>query len=86
VTMTTAQITVTTAVTLLCAPDDMSQRVTIHNNEASQQIFLGDSGVATSTGIHLDGKEERQITLNPGEGLWGIASGSSSVSVMIQRM
>jgi hypothetical protein len=84
--MTTAQITVTTAVTLLCAPDDMSQRVTIHNNEASQQIFLGDSGVSTSTGIHLDGKEERQITLNPGEGLWGIASGSNSVSVMIQRM
>ena len=85
-TMTTAQISVTAAATLLCAPDDMSQRVTVHNNESSQQVFIGDSGVTTSTGVHLDGKEERQITLNPGEGLWGISANTNSVSVMIQRM
>ena len=85
-TLTTAQISVTTAATLLYSPDDMSQRVTVHNNEASQQVFLGDSGVTTSTGIHLDGKGERQITLNPGGGLWGIAANTNSVSVMIQRM
>lgn len=84
--MTTAQISVTTSPTLLCAPDDMAQRVTIHNNEASQQVFLGDSGVTTSTGVHLDGKEERQITLNPGEGLWGISANTNAVGVMIQRM
>jgi hypothetical protein len=42
--------------------------------------------VTTSNGIHLDGKEERSITLNPGEVLYGIASGSHSVSVMIQTM
>ena len=85
-TLSTAQISVTTSPTLLCAPDDMSQRVTIHNNEASQQIFIGASDVTTSTGVHLDGKEERQITLNPGEGLWGISANTNSVSVMIQRM
>ena len=64
----------------------MSQRVTIHNNENSQQVFIGDSGVTTSTGIHLDGKEERQITLNPGEGLWAISANTGSVGVMIQKM
>jgi hypothetical protein len=85
-TMTTAQISVTTSPTLLCAANAMSQRVTVHNNETSQQIFLGDSSVTTSTGIHLDGKEERQIILNPGEGLWGIAANTNSVGVMIQRM
>ena len=85
-TMTTAQISVTTAATLLCAANAMAQRVTIHNNEASQQVFIGDSGVTTSTGIHLDGKEERQTTLNPGEGLWGISANTNSVGVMIQRM
>lgn len=85
-TLSTAQISVTTSPTLLCAPDDMSQRVTVHNNEASQQVFIGASDVTTSTGIHLDGKEERQIILNPGEGLWGIAANTSSVGVMIQRM
>ena len=85
-TLSTAHISVTTSPTLLCAPDDMSQRVTIHNNESSQQVFIGDSDVTTSTGVHLDGKEERQITLNPGEGLWGISANTNSVSVMIQRM
>lgn len=85
-TLTTAQISVTTAATLLCAANAMSQRVTVHNNEASQQVFIGDSGVTTSTGIHLDGKEERQIILNPGEGLWGVSANTNSVSVMIQKM
>ena len=85
-TMTTAQISVTTAATLLCAANAQSQRVTVHNNESSQQVFIGASDVTTSTGVHLDGKEERQITLNPGEGLWGISANTNSVSVMIQRM
>ena len=85
-TLSTAQISVTTSPTLLCAANAMSQRVTIHNNENSQQVFIGDSGVTTSTGVHLDGKEERQITLNPGEGLWAISANTGSVSVMIQKM
>jgi len=86
VTMTTAQISVTTAATLLCAANSMSQRVTVHNNENSQQVFIGDSGVTTSNGIHLAGKVSRQIILNPGEGLWGVSSNTNSVSVMIQKM
>ena len=85
-TMTTAQVSVTTTATLLCAANAMSQRVTVHNNENSQQIFLGNSDVTTSTGIHLDGKEERQIILNPGEGLWGVSANTNAVSVMIQKM
>ena len=85
-TLSTAQISVTTSPTLLCAANAMSQRVTIHNNEASQQVFIGDSGVTTSTGVHLDGKDERQITLNPGEGLWAISANTNSVGVMIQKM
>ena len=84
-TLTTAQISVTTAATLLCAANAQSQRVTVHNNENSQQVFIGASDVTTSTGVHLDGKEERQITLNPGESLYGIAGGSYVVSVMIQK-
>jgi len=84
--MTTTQVSVTTTATLLCAANSMSQRVTVHNNENSQQVFIGDSGVTTSTGIHLDGKQERQITLNPGEGLWGVSANTNSVGVMIQKM
>jgi len=83
-TVTTAQFSIGTTATRIVAPDDMAQRVTVHNNESGQQVYLGCEAVTTSTGIHLDGKEERQITLNPGESLWAISAGSYSVSVMIQ--
>jgi hypothetical protein len=83
-TISTAQYTIGTAIVQIVPPDDMPQRVTIHNDDSSQQIFLGNQTVTTSTGIHLDGKEERSITLNPGETLFAIASGNRTISVMIQ--
>ena len=83
-TLSTAQFTIGTAATQIVAPDDMAQRVIVHNNDSAQQIFLGNASVTTSTGIHLDGKEEREITLNPGESLFAISSGSYSISVMVQ--
>lgn len=83
-TLTTAHYTVGTAAIQIVPPDNMPQRVTIHNNDNAQQVFLGNASVGTATGIHLDGKEERQITLNPGESLFAISGGSFSISVMIQ--
>lgn len=85
-TISTAHITIGTTRVVIASASQMSQRVTIHNNESNQQVFLGGSDVTTSNGIHLDGKEERSIALNPGEVLYGIAGGSYSVSVMIQTM
>jgi hypothetical protein len=84
VTLSTAQYTIGTAVVQIVPPDDMAQRVTIHNNDSSQQVFIGNSGVTTSNGMHLDGKEERQITLNLGESLFAVSAGSHQISVMIQ--
>ena len=84
-TIATAQYTLGTARIMIAGPDDMAQRVTVHNNESAQQVFLGGSDVTTSNGIHLDGKQERQITLNPGEALYGVSTGSHAISVMIQK-
>jgi hypothetical protein len=84
VTLTTSQITVGTSAVLLADPDQVAQRVVIHNNDSAQQIFVGNSGVTTSNGFHIDGKEEREFILNPGEALYGVASNSYVVSVMIQ--
>jgi len=83
-TLTTAQYTVGTAAVQIVPPDDMPQRVTVHNNDNAQQVYLGNASVGTATGVHLDGKEERQITLNPGESLFAISAGSHQISVMIQ--
>lgn len=83
-TLTTAHYTVGTAAIQIVPPDDMPQRVTIHNNDSSREVFLGNATVGTATGIYLDGKEERQITLNPGESLFAISTAPHSISVMIQ--
>ena len=82
--ITTAQYTIGTAVTLIAPADDMVQRVLIHNNDSALQVFLGGASVTTSNGVHLDGKEEREITLNPGEALYAVAAADRSISVMIQ--
>ena len=84
-TIATAQYTLGTARIMIAGPDDSAQRVTVHNSESGQQVFLGGSDVTTSNGIHLDGKETRQITLNPGESLYGVSTGSRDISVMIQK-
>jgi hypothetical protein len=85
VTISTQQYTLGTARIMIAGPDESPQRVTIHNNESAQQVFLGGDDVTISNGIHLDGKDERQITLNPGEALYGISNASHAVSVMIQK-
>lgn len=85
-TISTSQISVGTVATLIAGPDEMPQRVILHNNEASQQVFVGNGDVTTANGLHVDGKEEQVFTLNPGESLYGVcAIGTNSVSVMIQR-
>ena len=84
-TIATAQYTLGTARVMIAGPDDMAQRVTVHNSETGQQVFLGGSDVTTSNGVHLDGKETRQITLNPGESLYGVSTASRAIGVMIQK-
>ena len=84
-TIATAQYTLGTARIMIAGPDDMAQRVTVHNSESGQQVFLGGSDVTTSNGVHLDGKETRQITLNPGESLYGVSTAARAIGVMIQK-
>ncbi len=84
-TMLTRQVTLGTAQTLLCNPATSPQRVIIHNDASSQEIFVGPDGVTSATGLHVDGKEEREFLLYPGESLYGVSVGPSAVSVMIQK-
>jgi hypothetical protein len=83
-TISTAQFTIGTAVKQIVQQATMPQRVTIHNNDSSQQVYIGNINVTTSNGLHLDGKEERQIMLNPGEGLFAVSDGDRSIGVMVQ--
>jgi len=85
VTLSTQQFTVTTARQMIVTGAPSGQRVTVHNNESAQQIFIGGADVTTSNGLHVDGKEQKDLTLNPGESLYAIAASSYVISVMIQK-
>ena len=84
-TLSTQQFTVTTARQMIVTAASSGQRVTVHNNESAQQIFIGGADVTTSNGLHVDGKEQKDLILNPGESLYAIAASSYVISVMIQK-
>lgn len=84
-TLSTQQFTVTTARQMIVTAAPSGQRVTVHNNDSAQQVYIGGADVTTSNGLHVDGKEQKEVTLNPGETLYAIAAGSYAISVMIQK-
>lgn len=76
------QITITTAVQRLVAPDNVRQDVWLHSKH---QCFLGGSaGVTASNGFMVDNGDEFRITLFEGDELWGITdSGTGTVYLLI---
>ena len=83
--LVTRQVTLGTAPTELAGPDVMAQFVTVHNDSSAQQVYVGGPAVTLSNGFHIDGKEEHTFTLYPGDALYGVASGSDIVSIIIQK-
>ena len=61
--------------------------LTVHNNDNTKVLYLGNSDVSTTTGLRLLKEETLQFTLNPGEGLFAIStSGSHVVSWLRQTV
>lgn len=58
-----------------------AQHVCIHNHEhaASKEIFIGDSTVTSSTGIHAVATQTSMISLPPGTDLWAVTPETSAV-------
>ncbi len=83
--LVTRQVTLGTAATELAGPDVMAQFVTVHNDSSAQQVYVGGPTVTLSNGFHIDGKDEHTFTLYPGDALFGVASGSDTVSIIIQK-
>jgi hypothetical protein len=82
----TAQFTLATnARQQIVAPDTMSQHVCIHNHEhnLNKEIFIGNSTVTTTTGIHAVATQTSLITIGPGDDLWAISGESGTVSIHV---
>jgi hypothetical protein len=71
----TAQFSLTKGVRVkVVTPKATSQHVCIHNHEhqLGKEIFIGDSTVSSTTGIHAVATQTSMITLAPGTDLWAI--------------
>jgi hypothetical protein len=84
--ISTAQFTLATGVRQqIVSPDIMSQHVCIHNHEHSlnKEIYIGNSGVTTSTGIHAVATQTSMITIGPGDDLWAISGETGTVALHV---
>jgi hypothetical protein len=62
----------------------MNQHVCIHNHEhaANSEIYIGNSGVTTSTGIHAVATQTSMISIGPGDDLWAV-SDTNGVEIQV---
>lgn len=83
---TEANVSVGTSATALYSATSTGARVTIYVNSGAGTVYVGDSGVTTTTGLPVAAGEFFPIDLNAGEVLYGIvASSTSTVRVMSQE-
>jgi hypothetical protein len=64
-----------TTATQIVAPDNMIQRVTLHNmtKSSNEYVHIGPSTVTTTNSIHIDPGETLQIDLRPQDDLWAVS-------------
>jgi hypothetical protein len=86
----TAQVTVSTSAVELrpdgapTSPSFGSRASVAITADADQDLYVGGSGVTTSTGFKVPKDTSFFIVLNPGERIYGIAGGSGTVQVIRQ--
>lgn len=83
--LSSAQVTVTTSPTLLVAASSSPVLVHLHLHDNTDNVFLGDSTVTTSTGMRLIKQDSFEISLAPGNELYAIiTTATATVSVLKQ--
>lgn len=84
--VTSAQVSVGTTATELSAADTdtrLGQTLIVKNASAATAVFLGGSGVTTSTGLSLAAAATVTVELGQGEELYGIvAAATETVHVL----
>ena len=56
-------------------------RILIHNNDSTDNLFLGNENVATDSGLVLGKLESIELILNPNEKLFAVVSGQKAHSL-----
>jgi hypothetical protein len=74
--ISTSAITLSnTTATLIVGADNMPHQVTLHNmtKSSNQYIHVGPSDMTLADSIHIDPGQTIQITLRPGDELYGMS-------------
>lgn len=83
--LSSSQVTVTTSPTLLVASETNPILVHLHLHDNTDNVYIGNSSVTTSTGLRLIKQDSFEINLAPGNSLYAIITTSTAtVSFMKQ--
>jgi hypothetical protein len=82
---TASQVTVATTATKVYTGEAGAREVTIENH-GTTDVYIGKSGVLTTTGFLLPGTKGASVTLPSTKDIYAIvASGTQAVSVLVTR-
>lgn len=83
--ITTGQLTVTTTRVAVNTPDVNPLRIHIHNNDVTNNLLVGNGSVTSSNGLILPKLDSLDLTLNPNEVVYLVASsGTIQASYLVQ--
>lgn len=84
--VTTNQYAVTSTATLVVDQSPSGVRVTLHNIDQGNAVYVGSSSAVTSvTGFRMDAKDKLQVTLNPSEQLWAVCANAQTATLAVIR-
>lgn len=73
-TITSGQTSVGTSPTLIDGLEVNPFRLHLHNNDNTDEVFLGGSAVTTTTGLRLLKQDSIELIINPLEALYAVSS------------
>lgn len=84
--LTSGTVSIGTAATLIDGvPSSNPVHLHIHNNDNTDNLYLGDSAVTTTNGLVLTKLDSFEIILRPGNRLWAISSKSGHILSYIKQ-
>lgn len=72
--ISSGQVSVGTAATMIDATAQMPFKLSVHNNDNTDSVYLGGAGVTTTTGITLAKSERIEFNMFPGEVLYAVST------------
>ena len=80
----TKQVTVTSTSQSIVSVDNVQRDVLLH---AKHEVFIGNSGVTSTSGYIMDNGDEVRLSLQEGEDLWAVTSGGSgTLHVLVSKV